>query len=93
MKYTVITKETGILTKQLSLGENDKLIKDASQCRMSSGTATQKENSLKDFAEFLKEVRVGGTRNIALVHGVNGEDTSNITSKKLFNKKTIFLLF
>ena len=89
MKYTVITKETGILTKQLSLDENGKLVKDASQCRMSSGTAIQRESSIEEFAEYLKEIRNNGINNIALVHGVNGNGTSKITSKKLFNNQPL----
>jgi folate-dependent tRNA-U54 methylase TrmFO/GidA len=64
--FSLFSKDYGILTKEMRL-ENDVIIKDASQCRMASGSVqTVSVANLLEFAELLKNL----TSNQAIGRGV-----------------------
>lgn len=56
MEYSVLSKDYGILTKEMRL-ENDEINKDGSQCRMANGSVqTVSASNLIDFAENLSKL-------------------------------------
>ncbi|MHC4215538.1 MAG: hypothetical protein ACYSWP_19475, partial [Planctomycetota bacterium] len=80
ISFSVVTKNTGILTKKLSL-KDGKVVKDGSQCRLGLGSIKTYNCSIKSFANDLREIK----KNMALVHGIPEHDEAVICSRKRFD--------
>ncbi|MBU4154057.1 MAG: AAA family ATPase [Proteobacteria bacterium] len=82
VKLTVVTKDSGPLTKIMSL-QGGKLVKDSSQCRMDTGTAQTVETTLAEMPTFLRSLKP----NQALVHGTAEAEKARIVTQRAFNSQ------
>ncbi len=81
----VLTKDGGTLTKHITL-ENGKLIKNSSECRMSSGTVeTVTFNSMAELSSLLKSLNANQA--IALATTYNGKCSKSIPQPVLSSAK------
>ena len=85
LKYTIVKKDDGILTKRIRRGDDGKLIKDSSKCTLTKGTFKTYEDTFLHFSEKLKQIRTNKMYDRALIHGVSEYEEANIVSKKHFN--------
>lgn len=82
-QFTEFTKQNGILTKVVSCSPKGKIIKNASQCRMASGTARTIKMKFSEFPEYLKTRK----DNQAISHGICGYDRVKIVSAAKFKNQ------
>ena len=79
LRFSIVTKDNGPLTKIMRLDPNTgAVVKDSSQCSMSSGTIeTKTVRSFPQIAETLRQL----TPNQALVHGISLYNKAQVTTK------------
>ncbi len=80
ISFSVVTKNTGILTKKLSL-KDGKVIKDGSQCRLGLGSIKTYTCLIEKFPRGLRKFK----ENMALVHGTSEHEEAVICSRKRFD--------
>jgi hypothetical protein len=76
ISFSLFQKKTGILTKRVKLVDG-KLVKDASECKMSTGGVATIDISPEKFPQFLQAM----TPNRAIAHGICGHKNALIVSK------------
>lgn len=66
VQFTILNKESGILTKRIFLNEEGKLDKDSTQCFLSIGTAQVHQCAFSEFPNVIKSLH----KNECIVHGI-----------------------
>ena len=88
MKYSIYSKDNGILTKEMRL-KNGAPFKDSTQCWMEKGTVETKEVlTLQDFHENLKNLKQNQAIGLGIAEGAD-EKSLRIVTKKNEGEGTI----